>query len=221
VHELDERRFSTAIDSFSKVLALKPNFAVAHAKIGTAYAALGKNALAVKHLQAVTEHDPNDPSGAMMLGWLAYLDGKGDDAVEAYRRADDIEPFNSRTHYHWALALAKLGRLPDATIQFREVLAIDPNHAGACHGLSTALRQQGQAEEAVRFAKRAARLTKEQDPDVLLELAEAYASTGRLALAVAAAGKAMEMAQATNPNTAPQIRWRLEEWRSRAKKAAG
>ena len=220
VQEIDQRRLGKAIDALSRVLALKPDLAAAHGKLGTAYSASGQSELAVKHLQAVAQHDANDPYGYMMLGWLAYLRGDGDDAVAAYRMADEIEPFNSKTHYHWGLALAKLGKLPEAVRHFQQVLKIDPDHAGACQALGSTLRQLGQPAEAVSFAKRAARLTLRRNPDVLLTLAEAYADGGRFADAVAAAEGALDAAQASNPDLAPQIRWRIDQWRGLAKTAA-
>jgi tetratricopeptide (TPR) repeat protein len=213
MHELDQRRFGPAVESLKKALAIKPDLAIAHGKLGTAYASLGENDLAVKHLQAVSRHDPNEPYGEMMLGWLAYLEGRTGEAAQAYRRADELEPFNAKTHYHWALALAKAGRWNEAATHFRQVLAIAPNHVGACQGLAGILRQQGEPREAIRFARRAARLTDHQNPDVLLELGEAYADAGLYADAAAAGGKAFDLAQATSPVTAAQARRQRDHWR--------
>src|SRR5439155_21515364 len=120
------------IDRLGKILTIRPNWPLAHGKLGSAYAAAGKRDLAVKHVQAVAQHDPDDAYGWMMLGWLAYLDGNGEEAVEAYRRADAVEPFNAKAHYHWGLALAQLNRLAEAVAHFQKALEADPNHAGAC-----------------------------------------------------------------------------------------
>src|SRR5207249_4779776 len=79
LHEIDERRFDAAVATLKQALAVKPDLAIAHGKLGTAYAAAGQSELAVKHLQAVSMHDPNEPYGSMMLGWLAYLDGRTDE----------------------------------------------------------------------------------------------------------------------------------------------
>jgi hypothetical protein len=68
----------------------------------------------------------------------------------------------------------------------------------------------------LRFARRAARLTGFQNPDVLVTLAEAYADAGRPAEADETASRALAAAQASNPHMLPQIRRRLEEMRARA-----
>src|SRR5262249_1420339 len=133
--------------------------------------------------------------------------------------ADEIEPFNAKINYHLGLALAKLGRWPEAADRFRRVLTMDPNHAGGCHSLSHALRHQGQPAEALRFALRAARLTQFQNPDVLLTLGESYADAGRFADADNTAAQALDAAQKSNPKLVPQIRLRREELRMRAKQA--
>jgi tetratricopeptide (TPR) repeat protein len=219
MHELDLQRFDAAVSSLEKVLAIKPDHAIAHGKLGTAYAALGRSDLAAKHLQAVSLHDPNEPYGEIMLGWLAYLDGRTDDAAAAYRRADALEPFNVKTHYHWALALAKAGRLSESATHFREALTIAPDHVGACQGLTGVLLRQGKPEDAIRFAKRAARLTGHKNPEILLDLGDAYAAAGRLGAAAAVGTEALDAAAAHSPVLAAQVRRQMEQWKAVAKKA--
>jgi len=214
-HQIDERRFTDAVDTLNKILKVKPDWARAHGKIGTAYAVLGQNDRAIEHLQAVAKYDPDDDYGYSMLGWLAFLQGKWEDAAEAYRRADEIEPFNAKINYHRGMALAQLGRSAEAKEDFRRVLIIDPKHAGACHSLSQVLRQQGDPTEALRFARRAARLTDSKNPDVLLTLAEIYTDAGRFAEAEETAAKGLAAAKNDSAPVTPQIRRRLEEIRSR------
>src|SRR5262249_14584289 len=149
IHEVNERRYPQAMDTLKSILAVNPDSARAHGKLGTLYAIAGDKQQAVEHLQAVGRCDPDDPYGYAMLGWLAYLDDRPDEALAAYQRADDIEPFDAKNHYHMGLALAKLGRLPDAEDRFRQVLRIDPKHTGACQALADTLRRQGKEDEAL------------------------------------------------------------------------
>jgi tetratricopeptide (TPR) repeat protein len=217
LHQIEDQRYTEAIETLKKVLRAKPDLGTAHGKLGTLYAVAGERDRAVEHLRAVARYDPDNAYGYSMLGWLAYLDGKSEAALEAYRRAEEIEPYDAKINYHMGLALMNLGRVPEAAERFRRALAIDPNHAAACHSLSQALRQQGQPNEAVRFARRAARLTRFQDPDVLLALAESYTEAGRLADADATAVQALEAAQKGDPERVPQMRRRVEAIRARAR----
>jgi tetratricopeptide (TPR) repeat protein len=216
VRLIDERRFAEAEALLREVLDIKPDLAAAHGKLGTLYASIGRNDRAVEHLQAVARHDPDSAYGQTMLGWLAYLQGRAEEAVEAYERAEEIEPFNAKINFHMALALVKLERWPEARDRFRRVLTIEPNHTEACHGLSQVLRRQGDREEALRFARRAARLGGSQNPLILVTLAETYADLGRFAEAAKAAERAQAAARAAQPGLEPQIRRRLDELRTLA-----
>jgi tetratricopeptide (TPR) repeat protein len=218
---LERMQFAEAIEAFEKILVHKPDHALAHGRLGTAYASVGQRALALEHLKAAARYDPDDPYGDSMLGWLAYLDGRTEDADAAYRRADEVEPFNAPISYRWGLVLLQRGRIPEAAERFRKALAANPNDAGACQGLAHALRQQGQAAEAVRYARRAARLTDFRNADVLISLTDAYADVGRLDEARDAAAKALAVAEGGAPEVVLQIRRRLEELKGRPAHEAG
>src|SRR5262245_33473953 len=140
---ITEQRYPEAIELLKGLLPLKPDYAKIHGKLGLAYASLGQRQRAVKHLQAVATFDPDDPYGMALLGWLAYLDDRAEEAAAAYRQADEISPFIAKINYPWSLSLAKLGRWDEAAERFRHVLAINPYHAGGYLGLADALRQQG------------------------------------------------------------------------------
>lgn len=216
VHQIEQNRLAEAIEILHKALAIKPTEALAHAKLGTCYAMTGQDEQAVEHWQAAIQHDPDNPYGHSMLGWTAYLQDRAADAVESYRRADAIEPFNAQINYQWGLSLVKLGQFPDALQHFQQVLTIDPKHAGGCQGVSQMLRGQGRPDEALRFAKRAVHLTRFQNSDMLVTLADSYADAGRFSEARDSAAQALEVAQSKAPALVPQIRRRLDELRTRA-----
>lgn len=174
-----QRRYREAIALLEAVLKLQPNHATAHGQLGTLYAVLGDRARAGEHLRAVARFDADDPYGENMLGWLAYLRGDGAAAIEAYRRADAIQPYTAEIQQRWGQALLLLERWSEAAERFRVVLRIDPRHAGGCRGLSEALRRQGQHDEAVRYARRAVRLTGGTDAEALRALNDACNAAGR------------------------------------------
>jgi len=206
-------KHTEAIRTLEGLLAVKPDWAQAHGKLGTLYAMVGDRTRSVEHLQAVARSDPDDPYGYNMLGWLAYLDGKVADAADYFRKADELQPFTAEINYRWGLALLMLEKWPDAAARFHLATVVDPKHAGAHQGLSHALRRMGQTAEAIRFARRAARLTNFTNPDVLLTLADAYAAANRFDEAEEAANKALDAAVASAPGMVPQIQRRLEELR--------
>jgi tetratricopeptide (TPR) repeat protein len=204
-----------AIDGLDRILAVKPDWAAAHSKLGALHARAGRLDRAIPHLEAVSTYDPDDATGLALLGWLAYLGDRPDEAAAYYQRAERIEPFDAKINYHWGLALLKLRTWADAEGRFRKALEVDPNHAGALQGLAHALRQQGRPADAVRPAWRAAKLTAFREPDVLVTLADAYADAGRAPEAAAAATKALEVADAGPSRLAFDVRQRLEQLRAR------
>jgi tetratricopeptide (TPR) repeat protein len=216
IHHFEERRFSQAIEGFRGLLKLKPDMALVHGKLGTAYAVNGQRKLAAEHLRKVAECDPYDAYGEALLGWLAYLDQRYDDSLEAYRRAAQIEPYESQIQFRMGLALARLDRVAEAIEHFRLALEIEPQRPDVCTNLIAALRAQRRAPEAVEFAEHAARLTGWRDIDVLMTLAETYGEAGRYSDALNSAQKALELATTNKPNMLEEIRRRLEAIQARA-----
>jgi tetratricopeptide (TPR) repeat protein len=215
LHHVQDNRFEEAMELVTRILKVKPNHAKAHGSLGTLYAIKGLNELAVEHWQAVSEHDPDDPYGESMLGWQAYLQDKPEVALEAFRRAEEIEPYDAKINYHTGLALVKLKRWPDVIARFQKLLAIDPNHIEGRLGLIHALRIQDRSNEALAIAIRAAELSREENLDVLLALAETYAELEKFEDAEKTASKMLKVALIRNPSMITEIRRRLVEWRER------
>jgi tetratricopeptide (TPR) repeat protein len=162
-------------------------------------------------LQAVAKHDPSDSSGVTQLAWLAHMEGHPEEAAALCAQADKITPGHPMNQYVWGMALAAQKRWADAEKRFRKTLEIDPAHAKANQALSEALRHQGRAEEAVRFARRAVRTSDSGDAEVLLTLAEAYAAAKRVAEARPTLEQALAVAERNNPPLAAAIRRRLQQ----------
>ena len=207
-------RNAEAIRTLEGVLAVKPDWAQARGMLGTLYALAGDRPRATEHLRAVARSDPDDPYGYNMLGWLAYTDGAAA-AADYFREADELHPFTAQINYRWGLALLTLEKWPDAAARFHQATEVDPSHAGSYQGLSHALRRMGHPAEAIRFARRAARLTDFVNTDVLLTLADAYAAANRFDEAAETATKALDAAATAAPGMVPDIRRRQEEWRPR------
>ncbi len=220
LHQLSEQRFTDTTATLLDILKLKPTHAGAHGRLGMLHAINQQTDLATEHLQAVERHDPNDQYGESMLGWLAYLGGRWEESRQHYQHADEITPFNAKINYQLAMTLTKLNRLPEAVQQFQQTLTIDPQHVEACRGLSFVLRQQGQAKEAIAFAKRAVQLTQSNNVEALAELAETYFEAGQMSAASDTAAKGLALAKTSKPPVNPQIRRRLERLSSNVRKSA-
>jgi tetratricopeptide (TPR) repeat protein len=194
-----------------KILKIKPDHAFAHGQLGMIYGMTGRHEEAIAHLKAVAECDPNDSFGVTLLGWMALQGGRPQEAAALCAQAEKIDAGHAMNHSVWGTALAKQRRWAEAEQQFRKTLASNPMHTGGNQGMSEALRQQGQPEEAVRFARRAVRWSDPQNAEARLTLADAYAAAGRPADARKAMEQALAAAESTNPQLAATIRARLRD----------
>lgn len=218
--QIKAQRYTDAIETLQNILARHPNLAKVHGKLGMLYAATGQQALAVEHLQKVNKYDPDDPYGEGMLGWMAYLDGRFEQAIGHYLRANNIEPYHAKIQYQIGLARVGLEQWKVASDHFRQVLAIDPNHAKACEALSQALRRQGQVTESLEFALRSAQITDNQDPGILLNLAEIFTDAKRFKEADETLTLAQNAAQRNHGAQLTQTQRRIEQIRSRIRRLA-
>ncbi len=211
LEESDGRKPDEAIRLLKRALEIRPDDARAHAELGTIYSMTGRTADAIPHLQAVARCEPNDASGVTRLAWIAQGEGRPEEALGLCSQADMIAPGSPMTHHVRGLALSKLRRWPEAEAMFRKSLKNNPTDAEANKGLSVALRHQGDAAEAIRFARRALRWADPKDGEALAVLAEAFAAAGRPGEARRAFTHALPGAEANNPPLARAIRERLRE----------
>jgi predicted CXXCH cytochrome family protein len=213
--EIKQQKYAEAAKTLEGVLELKPDLAQVHGRLGSVYATLGQKEKAREHLEAVSRFDPDEPYGESMLGWLAYMDGRHDEALEHYLLAEEMEPRNVKVKYNQGLAHLGLNQWGDAAAAFGKVLALDPKHSGAYQGMSHALRGQGQSVEALKNALVAAELTRFENADILLSLADAYADAGKLAEAKETASRALAAAGG-NRQLISRIMASLEGYQKRA-----
>lgn len=210
-------RYPQAIESFLKVLATKPDFAAAHARLGTAYATVGEKQLADKELLAATTFDPDDPYAFAMLGWLAYLSGNYEESLTHYQKAGEVEPYSAQITFQTGMVLAKLKRWDEAAERLSKATVIDPQNPEAFVRLSEALRHAEEPRRSLVAAQQAANLSLHKDPRILLNLSEAYVQLSQTADAVRSAEAALA-ATKQDPQLATQIQIRLDELKARTVK---
>ena len=84
----------------------------------------------VKRLEKRVKDKPGDPDGWRVLGWSYYNTGRYQDAVDAYRRAIDLQKDNPTLKALYGEALVKQANdtvTEAALAAFDETLAINPN----------------------------------------------------------------------------------------------
>jgi tetratricopeptide (TPR) repeat protein len=126
----------------------------------------GRRDEAMPHLRAASDAVP---LARHDLGLALFLDGKYDAAIEELRKMLEMSEVPPESHPPWqqpvrmhvvsayttiGAALARQGRLPEAIVEYRRALAVEPDHADALGNLADALLAQGSLEEAsVRYGE--------------------------------------------------------------------
>ncbi len=82
------------------------------------------------------------------LGLLYHKNNKLPEAIEEYKKAIQIDPFNTEAHNNLGMVYKDLGRYEEAVNHYQKALSIDPKYGKARHNLAVALYQQGDLERA-------------------------------------------------------------------------
>ena len=130
--------YSDAIAAYTRAIALAPR--ALEPKVGILLPLLAERRYSdvERYAREVLRADPGNYSATLRLSFAQYSLGHYDEALAGYRRLVDWYPgdVDARAGLGWTLV--KLKRGEDATVQFRSVLAVAPQHALAREGLKSA-----------------------------------------------------------------------------------
>ncbi len=105
--------------------------------------------------QAAELNEENTTLYAASLAVLMAYRDRADEAVAMLEERLEAQSTDPNLLLAYGLTLEKHGKDEDAEDAFKEVLAQDPDNAGALRGMSARLRARGELEEAARLAVKA------------------------------------------------------------------
>ena len=195
------RMFRDAETCYRTIREKNPNAWAAQSNLGTALLQRGLVNDAIAHFQSVLEISPNNSDGAkaahLNLGNALLRKGSIDDAISHFEAALKIGR-DAEIHNSFGSALRRKGRFDQAIAHYEAALKISPQSTSALNNLAwllatcpDALYRNG--SRAVELARKADNLSAGTSPVYLRTLAAAYAETGQLADAIAAARSALEL----------------------------
>jgi 4-amino-4-deoxy-L-arabinose transferase-like glycosyltransferase len=137
----------------------------AHFNLGVTYAARAKEAenpeemlgLAEAELRAALEDEAQFKTH-VELGKVLARQRRDEEAIEAYKQAVALQPYDYRSRHALGLLHRRVGDLSAAEAAFREALRAEPRHAASAVRLGELLMQQGRAKEAADLFRYALRL---------------------------------------------------------------
>lgn len=127
------------------------------------------------------------------LGTFFYNNHLPGLAVEEFERVIRLRPDRVKTHHSLGLALAALGRTPEAIDHFQSVLRVHPNETDVLNNLGVAFISQREFDKALTYLERAKSLNP-RHPQVLTNIGVALTELGRAEDAVLTLRRAIEVA---------------------------
>lgn len=98
--------------------------------------------------QGVIAERPNSAAACNGLGSVLAIAGRHEEAVEAYRRALQIDPSQRQAQSNLGTSLSRLGRFDEAADEYRKALRLAHDSRDVLYGLARALEQSGRLDEA-------------------------------------------------------------------------
>lgn len=107
-----------ALHAYQKVLTIAPKFYAAHVAVGEIYLERHMLEKATQELTVATLLDSKQARPHYLLGLTHTQAGQNPAALEAFRKALDLDPSDHRVHYNIGMSLKLLGRKEEAEEQF-------------------------------------------------------------------------------------------------------
>ena len=149
-----------AEEQFKAAQDLDPDSEEVVLNLSRLYAENGDLAHAAKVIEAVPVSE-RTPKMEFALGGIFDQLKRTKDAIDAYKRAADLDPEDVHTMGALAQALLNDNQLDEALKQYRQMADADPEDASTIVHISEILRRQGKYEEALTTVKKAVK----KDPD--------------------------------------------------------
>ena len=175
------RDYGLANESYFKATQLDPRLAEAWYGVG-----ITDRSLAEQRLNKAARGGPSVDQQALQKAAKDLLDR----ALEALKRAIELDPTSARPHLILAESFSEAGRLVDAIPEFEAAIKQDSKLDAAYLGLATAYWRQGQFQDSLPLLKRVL-ASSPQDPEANAMLADILEHDGQGAAAKQHAGIAL------------------------------
>ncbi len=180
---LDRGDGQQAIEAFKKAIQLNPYFWVNQDALGNAYFQLGDYSQALLAFQQITVLEPDIDAGYENVGVVYLQQGKYQECIPYFQKALQIEPFFS-TFSNLGTAYFFLKQYTNSAAMFEKAVALNPNNTVTMVNLADAYRAAGEQDKSHAAYQQAISLgykeleTNPRNPDVMAEIALAYAKIG-------------------------------------------
>jgi tetratricopeptide (TPR) repeat protein len=124
-------QYAEAIDTYKKVIALKPDMGYAYFKMGTAYDRINRPAEAVDAFKQAAKYLRNHPVLYNNMGVAYGKLGKFNDEIAALKKAIKLRPAYSSARYNLGVTYLKVKNKKAAMQEYKELKNFDEGAAEA------------------------------------------------------------------------------------------
>jgi serine/threonine protein kinase/Tfp pilus assembly protein PilF len=179
-----------AIKLFKTSLELDPNYALAYAGLGDAYAWRGgrvrfypkswlDSALTVCNMALAI--DPNSSEAYNAMGFVYRIKGWFQKALDDYYKAVELNPSNRSAISNIAWIKRSIGQYEDALQWYKKALAIDPTVSGTYNSIGYTYLYLKEYDNAIYWFKKAMELSPDSSP---FNLGVVYMEQGKVEQAI-------------------------------------
>jgi len=132
-HQYNEVNTEDAYQAFNEALAIDPDFAPAHAGLAMAHWIDFVRNVNVDHVEKASHEAniaiskaPNQPEGYMAAGMVALGRGRTNEAMDLFRKAQDLAPADESIVLRIGDAFSRLNRMEEAEHMYTQAIALRP-----------------------------------------------------------------------------------------------
>jgi tetratricopeptide (TPR) repeat protein len=148
IRKLDEEDWQGAAEQFRKGLALAPDSAALHHRLGTALSMMDDQSGARAEFLTAVEKSPDYFPAQFSLGVMLQTEGKHAQAVDRFEAALKARPTYTEARLRLASSLRRTGRLKQALEQYDQARSNAPDNAEARIGYAMVLSKLHRDREA-------------------------------------------------------------------------
>ena len=146
-----------ALKNYQRALAINPDFAPAHERIGTIYQLQGNLMDAIASFSKAIQSNPQSMAAQLGLGNAYQQMGWAELAITHFQKALELEPDRFLAEYHCKLgdSLKDRGRIAEAIASYERAIATNPNEVDGYRAISQVYMGQNDPEAAKVIYERA------------------------------------------------------------------
>jgi tetratricopeptide (TPR) repeat protein len=194
---LEQFKHKEAAEAFRNALKIDPKLNLAHINLSIALFNVPDLPAAQRAAQNAAVLMPAAPQPYYILGLIAKLQSRLDEALPAFQRVLKLDPNDVGTNINVGQIYSQQRKYSEAIAAFRLALAVEPYNATALYSLGQALLRAGQREEGQNVTERFKQL---RERGSATTLGQNYLEQGRYAEAVASTGAEAELVDRATPS---------------------